>query len=132
MRKRAILIIAAVCVLFAAVVYAAQPGSEDDPLVTKSYLDSLMSQETKFKVVEVPAGRSVICFAGTEMILRMGTCNIIGTQKGGVSDVTMGLDLPDGSAVQGNHLLIVPLDDGRGVRTSTDCLIMIKGGYEIR
>ncbi len=132
MKRRAILMLAAVCVLFTAVVYAAQPGSEDDPLVTKSYLESIMSQETKFKVVEVPAGKSVICSAGTEMILRMGTCNIIGTQKGGVSDVTMGYDLADGSAVQGNHLLIVPLDDGRGVRTSTDCLIMIKGGYTIK
>ena len=80
----------------------------------------------------MPAGKSVICSAGTEMILRMGSCNIIGTQKGGVSDVTMGYDLANGTAVQGNHLLIVPLDDGRGVKTSTDCLIMIKGNYTIQ
>ena len=132
MKKRVILFFAVTCLLFAAVVYAAQPGTEEDPLVTKSYIESVLYPEIKFKVVEVPAGKSVICSAGTEMILRMGTCSIIGTQKGGVSDVTMGYDLANGTAVQGNHLLIVPLDDGRGVKTSTDCLIMIKGSYTIQ
>ena len=132
MRKRVTMIVAVICVLVAAVVYAAQPGTQEDPLVTKSYFENIMAQETKFKVVEVPAGKKVIGAAGTEMILRMGTCSVIGTQKGGVSDVTMGYDLADGINVQGNHLLIVPLDDGRGVKTSTTCLIMIKGGYTIQ
>ena len=132
MKKRAMILFLVICVLCVAVAYAAQPGTEEDPLVTKTYLENVVAQETKFKVVEVPAGKSVICAAGTEMILRMGTCSIIGTQKGGVSDVTMGFDLADGINVQGNHLLIVPLDDGRGVRTSTTCLIMIKGGYTIQ
>ncbi len=132
MKKRAIMIFAVVCALITVVVYAAQPGTQEDPLVTKSYLENVMAQETKFKVVEVPAGKKVICSAGTEMILRMGTCSVVGTQKGGVSDVTMGYDLADGTNVQGNHLLIVPLDDGRGVKTSTTCLIMIKGGYTIK
>lgn len=132
MKKRAMMIFAAVCVLFTAVVYAAQPGTQEDPLVTKSYLENIIAQETKFKVVEVSAGKKVVGAAGTEMILRMGTCSVIGSQKGGVSDVTMGYDLAHGTNVQGNHLLIVPLDDGRGVKTSTDCLIMIKGGYTIQ
>ena len=130
--KRMFLCLAAVCICLTAVVYAAQPGTEEDPLITKSYFENIMEQETKFKVVEVPAGKKVIGSAGTEMILRMGTCSVIGTQKGGVSDVTMGYDLADGIVVQGNHLLIVPLDDGRGVKTSTTCLIMIKGGYTIK
>ena len=132
MKRKFIVIVAVICMLLVAVSYAAQPGSEGDPLITKSYIESVLYPEIKFKVVEVPAGKSVICSAGTEMILRMGTCRIIGTQKGGVSDVTMGFDLANGTNVQGNHLLIVPLDDGRGVQTQTDCLIMIKGGYEIR
>lgn len=132
MKKRIAIVLAALGVLFVAGSYAAQPGTQEDPLITKSYVESVLYPQMKFKVVEVPAGKSVICSAGTEMILRMGTCNIIGTQKGGVSDVTMGYDLANGTNVQGNHLLIVPLDDGRGVKTSTDCLIMIKGSYTIQ
>lgn len=127
----------AVLVLFLFVgTYAADPGTDGDPLITKSYIDSVVypyiDTMARFEVVEVPANKSVICSAGTELILRMGTCSVIGTQKGGVSDVTMGFDLADGTNVQGNHLLIVPLDDGRGVKTSTNCYIMIKGQYTIK
>ena len=132
MKRRIAMIFCILCTLFVLGSYAAQPGTEADPLITKSYLDSVVVPQTKFKVVEVPAGKSVIGEAGTEMILRMGTCSVIGNAKGGVSDVTMGFDLADGIVVQGNHLLIVPLDDGRGVRTTSNCFIMIKGGYEIR
>lgn len=116
--------------------FAADPGTDGDPLITKSYIDSVVypyiDNSARFTVVEVPANKSVICSAGTELILRMGTCSVIGTQKGGVSDVTMGFDLAHGTNIQGNHLLIVPLDDGRGVKTSTNCLIMIKGKYQIK
>lgn len=132
MKKRLAIIVGALCVMFVAGSYAAEPGTEADPLITKSYIESVVYPAMKFKVVDVPAGKSVICGAGTEMILRMGTCSVIGTQKGGLSDVTMGFDLSDGTAIQGNHLLIVPLDDGRGVRTSTDCIFMIKGNYTIK
>ena len=132
MKKRITIILCVLGVLFVAGSYAAQPGTESDPLITKSYIDSVVAPKMKFSVVEVPAGKSVIGKAGTEIILRMGTCSVIGTQKGGVSDVTMGFDLADGIVVQGNHLLIVPLDDGRGVRTSEKCIFMIKGDYEIK
>lgn len=132
MKKRMVAAICLVCALWGVISYATQPGTEGDPLITKSYIDSVVYPATRFKVVEVPAGKSVICSAGTEMILRMGNCSVIGTEKGGISDVTMGFDLADGIVVQGNHLLICPLADGRGLRTSTDCLIMIKGSYEIK
>lgn len=132
MKKRMAIIIGALCVLLVAGTYAAEPGTQADPLITKSYVESVLYPQMKFNVVDVPAGKTVICGAGTELILRMGTCSVVGTQKGGVSDVTMGFDLADGIAVQGNHLLIVPLDDGRGVRTSSDCIFMIKGTYSIK
>jgi hypothetical protein len=132
MKKKALILAGILCMLALAGSFAADPGSEGDPLVTRSYVESVVVPQTKFQVVTVSAGKSVICDGGTEMILRMGTCSVIGTQKGGVSDVTMGFDLADGIVVQGNHLLVVPLDDGRGVRTSTDCILMIKGGYRIQ
>ena len=129
----AILVIISALFFFAA--YAAQPGTDEDPLITKSYIDGVVyphvKSTTRFNVVEVPANKSVICEAGTEIILRMGTCKVIGTAKGGVSDVTMGYDLADSTVVLGNHLLIVPIADGRGVRTTTNCIFMIKGGYTI-
>lgn len=132
MKKRLAIILGVLCVLLVAGTYAAEPGTQADPLITKSYVESVLYPQMKFNVVDVPAGKTVICGAGTELILRMGTCSVVGTQKGGVSDVTMGFDLADSTNVQGNHLLIVPLDDGRGVRTSSDCIFMIKGTYSIK
>ena len=132
MKKRIMIALTALAAIFVAGSYAAQPGTQEDPLITKSYVESVIYPEMKFRIVEIEAGKSVVCSAGTEIILRMGTCSVIGTQKGGVSDVTMGYDLPNGTNVQGNHLLIVPLDDGRGVKASTNCLLMIKGSYTLK
>lgn len=132
MKKRIVTVLSLLAMFFVAGSYAAQPGTDADPLITKSYIESVVYPATRFQVVNVPAGKSVIFSSGTEAILRMGTCSVIGTAKGGISDVTMGYDLADGIIVQGNHLLIAPLDDGRGVKTSTDCILMIKGKYEIK
>lgn len=132
MKKRVLTVGIALCLLLVAGVFAAEPGTDGDPLITRSYVESVIYPSTRFQVVSVPAGKSVILSAGTEAILRMGNCTVIGTQKGGISDVTMGYDLADGIQVQGNHHLICPLDDGRGLRTSTECLVMIKGNYTIK
>ncbi len=132
MKKRVLITAVAFCLLLVASVFAAEPGTEADPLITRSYVENVVYPATRFQVVEVPANKSVIFEAGTEAILRMGSCTVIGTAKGGISDVTMGYDLPDGTVVQGNHHLICPLSDGRGLKTSSLCLIMIKGGYTIK
>jgi len=135
MKKSISVLLVAATALFFFAAYAAQPGTDDDPLVTKSFIEGVVyphiKSSTRFNIVEVSANKNVICEAGTEIILRMGTCTVIGTNKGGLSDVTMGFDLPDLTVVQGNHLLIVPVADGRGIRTTTNCILMIKGGYTI-
>ena len=122
----------ALCLFMVIGVIAAEPGTDGDPLVTRSYVENVVYPATRFQVVEVPAGKSVIFGAGTESILRMGSCSVIATQKGGLSDVTMGFDLADGIVVQGNHHLICPLADGRGLKASTYSLVMIKGEYTIK
>ncbi|MDO4563595.1 MAG: hypothetical protein Q4C12_07145 [Clostridia bacterium] len=134
-----LLLIALVCT---SVYVSAQGGDENDPLVAKSYLDTSVipyleglissSQESlTFTVVSLSAGQTVTCAQGCEIILRMGSANVFSTEKGGIADVTIGGDWPNGSAVPANHHLIVPLADGRGITAATDCIVMIKGKYEI-
>ena len=136
---------AALAFVFAtAIVLAASAGTEADPLISKSYLETVFKPEVYayieqeanqgFTVVNVEAGKTVICEAGTELILRMGQATVIGSNRGGIADVTQGVDLADGTAVPPNHMLIVPLDDGRGVciDKTTDAILMIKGGYKIQ
>lgn len=146
MKKKWMIGLAAVLVfvLAAAIVIAANPGTEADPLISKSYIETVLKPELYayieqeanqgFTVVNVDAGKTVVCDAGTELILRMGQATVIGSDRGGLADVTQGVDLANGTAVPPNHMLIVPLDDGRGVRIdkTTDAILMIKGGYKIK
>lgn len=131
-----------------------EPGGTDDPVVTKSYIvDSVVpdikayvdqqlgiassdgkitARPSTFTVVNLNAGQSVLGEAGTEMILRMGRGTVIATAKGGLADTTGGNDLPNGEAMPSNHLLIVPVADGRGFRADSDAIVMIKGGYTVK
>ena len=136
MKKKLLLVLTSVLTVFVLSVSGAQPGTDGDPIVTKSYIDGVVTpyvnKMSSFKVVDVPEKKSVILSAGSEVILRMGVCTVIGNSKGGLSDVTMGYDLPDATVIQGNHLVIAPLNDGRGVWTATSCKLMIKGEYTIK
>lgn len=152
--KKAGIALGVCLVLFGGIAVFSEPGTSDDPVVTKSYIvDEVIPQikayiderfgaaasegvvtsaSDKFIVVNVSAGKSVICEAGTELILRMGKGTIIATEKGGLADTTAGYDLANGTEMPSNHLLIVPLADGRGFRADTDVLVMVKGAYTIQ
>ncbi|MDD2189404.1 MAG: hypothetical protein PHV71_00490 [Eubacteriales bacterium] len=118
---------------------ADSPGSENDPLVTKSYVDSQIakyggngSAPNEYTVVEVKAGQSVLGGEGTEIILRSGEASAIDNGANGVSDLTAGQDLITGQNVSLNHLLLVPRDDGRGIYALTDIFVMIRGPYSLQ
>ena len=139
MKKKIVASLTAMFIIFsAAVTYMAyaQAGGSDDPVISLSYLKEIFAPEIKsemtFKVVNVSKGEKVICEAGTEVIQRMGTSSIIATTKGGIADTTDGCDLADKSLTPSNHLLIVPVADGRGFLAKTDCIFMIKGNYNIQ
>lgn len=156
------------------------PGTIDDPLVTKSYVDDRLDEilnktgqhssssssknnnekteidydkiykelnkyvdskleevnkvnvYSKYVVVELELGQDLICSDSTEVILRSGNAKIIGNDTGdGISDITIGIDLSQGVLVPKNHLLIIPRDDGRGLKAESKCFIMVKGEYHI-
>ncbi len=132
-------------------VVLAEPGTEDDPLISKSYIENQViprleqyiesriaeiraggSNVDSFKVVEATKGQEIICLAGAELILRMGKATIIATEKGGLADTTAGYDLANGTEMPSNHLLIVPVGDGRGIKATENIIVMIKGGYTIK
>lgn len=139
---------------------SADPGSESDPLITKSYVDQILMPQIKsyvdtqvanvdtgsgdeqvqlppasgsvvYNVVNVSKNQTVIGGKSCHMILRMGSGKIVATSKGGVCDATAGTDLANGTSVPSNHLLIVPLDDGRGVKMTSDGILMISGSYSV-
>lgn len=104
------------------------PGSETDPVVTKSYVDSKVS----YTPVKLESGQKLIGDEGTEVILRSGEATAIDNGSNGISDITGGKDLMTGNAVAANHLLLIPRKDGRGIVVSTEAWVMIRGNYTIQ
>ncbi|MEG1441256.1 MAG: hypothetical protein RSB38_00920 [Oscillospiraceae bacterium] len=154
MKKNKLIVLAVVITLIltalGGLVAFSEPGDTDDPVVTKSYIVDKVIPDIKayveekisglsgggaaasFVVVDVPNGKKIVCESGTEMILRMGSAEVIATKKGGLADTTWGYDLGNGEEVPSNHLLISPVSDGRGMVATSDAIVMIKGGYTLK
>lgn len=146
--KKIISIITIVAIACTLLYVFAAPGTDDDPLVSLSYITDTVIPELKayvdqkagsgseasdtFNVVDVKKGQTIMTGKGCEMILRMGSATVIASKSGGLSDVTAGYDLSDGTEMPSNHLLISPLEDGRGVKVTQNGKIMIKGKYTIK
>ncbi len=81
-----------------------------------------------FDVVFAESGRVIYGDSSTEMILRGGSATVV-CGENSLCDVTNGEDLANGANVPYNHLVIIPVGDGRGVRVTSDAYLMIKGGY---
>jgi len=103
-RIKTIVIMAVLCICVVATYIAnAQTGSENDPVISLSYLKQVfqpeITEQMSFKVVSLNAGQTLECKTGAELILRMGTAEVIATTKGGLADVTVGYDLSNGTAM---------------------------------
>ena len=112
-------------------------GTVDNPLVTKDYLDEVVSGIESsvgqtFKAVSVYPGDKIIGVEGTEMIsTASGTAN--GTSNGyGILDVTIGEYVNDGEEIQKYHQFVIPRDDGRGITVTSKGTVLIKGEYVIK
>ncbi|MDN4066419.1 hypothetical protein QYF50_00820 [Paenibacillus vini] len=121
-----------------------QPGTTDDPVVTKSYVDQAIQQAIKgggttttpttptnpttpstsegsgsssdaVSIVDVKPGQTLIASAGAEFVVRAGKAVIYSQDSNGVADLTDGKDIANGGAVANNHLLSFPRD-GRGIQ----------------
>lgn len=134
-----------------AVAVIATPGDGNDPIVTLSYINDTVIPSLKeyvdskitsapqtpagssssYNLVNVKAGQKIIGSEGTEFVLRMGSGTIVATANGGVADLTDGTDLTDGSPIPANHNLLSPKNDSRGLRMSTDGILLIKGTYTV-
>lgn len=134
-----------------------QPGTADDPVVTKSYVDQAIQQAIKgggtvttpsttpstgesgsssdsVSIVEVKPGEVLIASAGAEFVVRAGKAVIYSEDANGVADLTDGIDIKDGGTVVNNHLLSFPRE-GRGIQVvagnNYNLTVMVRGGYKI-
>lgn len=129
---------------------AAQPGSAEDPIVTKSYVDQVVAEKVRqelqkagggggggmeLQVVTVPPGRTLMVSGGGEAIVRTGKMVVVSDSENGLSDLTEGADIAPGKQVSANHLILFPRD-GRGLKTvedqSAESIVLVRGNYYIQ
>jgi hypothetical protein len=105
----------------------AEPGGSGDPLVTQSYVD----QYVQWKVANLTAGQVLKGKAGTELLVRRGQAVVVDKTGNGIPDVTTGTDIVANDKVSLNHLLIIPREDGRGIKAIDFAVVMYRGGVTI-
>ncbi|MFI2857122.1 hypothetical protein ACH6EH_08250 [Paenibacillus sp. JSM ZJ436] len=132
-----------------------QPGTADDPVVTKSYVDQQIQKAlggggatpnpaeptapavdpNAVNIVTLKPGQILIGKAGAEFIVRSGLAVIYTQDQDGVADLTDGKDLVNGETAPKNHLLSFPRD-GRGIQVkqgqSQSLVVMVRGGYAVQ
>ncbi len=115
-------------------------GSSPTPNTTKPSITASPSNSTsqlqadafKFKTITVKAGKKLIGSASTEIILRIGKATAIGSKTYGIIDIMNGSELKTGSEVKINHLVLIPIDDNRGITAKTNCTLLVRGDYKIK
>lgn len=119
------------------------PGSSGDPVVTKSYVDgkvaevkALITQGSSgagasYSPLRLDAGKTLLGGEGTEIILRSGEATGIDNGANGISDITSGKDVRTGEALSLNHLFLIPREDGRGIKATTEIWVLIRGSYQV-
>ena len=154
-RKKAVLI--GVLILLAAgviSVYAATNyGSQEDPLITKSYLDTVLKPELQqemrtemesaldglhksegsFTLVTLSAGQRLTGTVGTELLPRFGSVFAYAYDPADAAlvDTTSGEALETNAELQANHLYMVTID-GNGLTAGGDnTRLLVSGTYTI-
>lgn len=148
-----ILLLCAVAVPLA--VNAAEYLSENDPIVTLSYLKEIFAPQLKeemrieaathpqpsitvdvgYEVLELSKGQKLTSLDGTvELIVRPGSQATVVSQsaENGLSDISEMKEVLDGQEVGINHLLIIPRADGRGIVINSEkAYVLVRGAYSI-
>lgn len=124
---------------------AAEVGSEQDPLVTLSYLNEtflpkILSQVqgtgtgstgTSFTVVDLSKGGRLSLSVGAEVLLRAGTASCGASSSPGLVDETTAGVLENGGALVKNHLYMATVE-GRTVKAGSDGVkLLVRGGYSV-
>lgn len=154
-RKKLLILITVTLVtgllLYPTVTYAAEYLSENDPIVTLSYLKDIFAPQLKeeiksetaapaptqpigYDVVELTAGQTLTSNSGTvELILRPGSSAIVISEheQNGLSDITSASEVLNGEEIGVNHALIIPRNDGRGIKITSDkAYVLVRGDYK--
>lgn len=117
------------------------PGTANDPIVTKSYVDQAIKAvnggggdggSLELVNVKLTAGQLLYGGAGAEFIVRTGEAVAFSGDASGIPDLTGAKDLIAGTKIPLNHHLLFPRE-GRGIQATSkdknEVWVMVRGPY---
>ena len=131
MKKQSMITLALLAVLllvgtgYAAGAAGAQPGSNADPLVSKSYVDEQVASIQKksgYEAITLSKGKQLVCAKGAQVVV---------TATGSLSDLTEGKKVAKGKAVSTDHSFLV-LKENTGVKATKSATVFVQGQYSIK
>ena len=146
MRKKIMIAVIAIAALLAAFktgmafgAGSAEPGSQGDPLVTLSYLNSRLegisggtAVQTDggggFLRVSLTKGQSLLLSDGAELVVYTGNGTVLGTT--GMLSLTDAQMFPAGTSVV-LYSQFLGIGGNSGVKASGNMIIYVKGGYRV-
>lgn len=156
MNKKRIFVITLCAVLALALgfsVFAATSyGSEDDPLITKSYLTQVLLPQLQedfkeeldaavadiekdgsgeFSVITLSKGQTVKCGVGCEIMLRIGSAEAYEESSPAMVNTTTAESIFKGYKLEVNNLYLVTIEGNGFKATSDNTKVLIKGDYTI-
>ncbi|HEY3999600.1 MAG TPA: hypothetical protein VGO93_12080 [Candidatus Xenobia bacterium] len=102
---------------------AAEPGSPQDPLISRSYLESLYA----WQYTNLAEGQTISLDVGSTVVIRKGQAVVVGNEKEGLIDLTAGKELLDGEVIPPLHLILSPASDRRGMKAVSAVVAMTRG-----
>ena len=127
-------------------------GTQNDPLVTLSYLNGTAKTEimaevdkaieeakselgassSEFTVVTLSNGQKLTCSAGTEIMLRVGSAVSAGSSSPTLVDSTTGEAVSNaGTALVKNHMYLVTIKDNGIKATAATTKVLVCGSYTV-
>ena len=102
---------------------AVEPGSKDDPIITRSYLETLYS----WQLTSLQDGQTLNLDMGVQFVIRSGTAVVSGGGAVGLIDLTAGKEIRDGETVPPYHLILSPSSDRRALRARSQVVLLTRG-----
>lgn len=103
---------------------SSQPGTQDDPLITKSYAEKFYG----WRLETLSPGNYVLMKTGCEAVVRSGKAVVAG---GEIVSLTRGASLVPGMSAAPNHELLSPKGDGRGIKIYSTAYVLLRGDCNV-
>lgn len=123
MKRLVALVLLTTTLLLGPAAWAVEPGSKDDPIITRSYLETLYS----WQVTSLQDGQTISLDLGVQFVVRSGSASVVGVGTEGLIDLTAGKELRDGEPIPPYHLILSPSSDRRGVRARSQVVLLTRG-----